>query len=284
MPKLDQRVAIVTGGGTGIGRGIALELANAGADVIISGRNLANLEKVTKEIGALGRTSTTVAADITSAAQVRNLVDQTISKFGRIDILVNNAGIGRRDLIVDMPEEIWDATIATNLKGTFLCTQAVARHMIEQKYGKIINIASISGIRANRPGLAAYSATKAGIMQLTRSTALELGPYGVNVNCVAPGAVETPQASVGHSSEKFAAWKEREGKQSIMGRMVQIQDIAKLALFLASDDSSFICGETIVLDGGRSCQGYFGVIGISIEDDEKFRIQKKQNLTNLSKK
>jgi 3-oxoacyl-[acyl-carrier protein] reductase len=276
MPKLDKRVAIITGAGYGIGRAIALELAGAGATIVIIGRNASNINEVVREIHALGRQSKAIVVDVTSSLQIIDMVRQTIDSFKRIDILVNNAAIGSRHLIVDMSEKEWDATIATNLKGTFLCIQAVARHMTEQRYGKIINVASISGIRANRPGLAAYGASKAGIIQLTKAAALELGPYGVNVNCIAPGAIATPKVLEGRTPEQVEAWQEREARQTMLGRMVTMQDIAALALFLSSDDSRSICGETIVIDGGRTCQGYFGVIGISLEEDEKFRLEKNQ--------
>lgn len=256
MGKLDQRIAIVTGGSTGMGRAIAVELAKAGADVVVSSRNLVNLEKVAEEIRALGRRSLAVAADVSVAEQVRNMVKHTIDKFGKIDILVNNAGIMTRALIVDMREEDWDNLMDINLKGVFLCIQAVAKYMMEQRYGKIINMSSIAGFGANLLGSAGYGVSKAGIIQLTKNAALELGPYGVNVNCIAPGAVKTG-LQTRWTQKQIEEWEETSKKHAIMGRIGNTQDIANLALFLASDDSSFICGETIVIDGGRLFRGYF---------------------------
>ncbi len=254
MGKLDQRVAIVTGGGTGIGRNVALEFAKAGADVAICSRNRANLEKTAEEIESLGRRSLAVPTDVSVVEQVRNMVKKAVDKFGRIDILVNNSGTSRRALIVDMTEDDWDDVLATNLKGAFLCTQAVVRYMMEQKYGKIINISSLSGIRNTHLACANYNASKAGIIQLTRDTAAELGPYGINTNCIAPGAVETPAIERTRTPEQVQEWKEGVRKVTPMGRIGNTQDIANLALFLASDDSSFMCGETVVMDGGRNAR------------------------------
>ena len=251
MGKLDGKVAIVTGGSVGIGRNIALEFAKAGADVVVSSRNLANLEKVAAEIKALGRRSLAIAVDVSVAEQVGNMVKQAVDQFGRIDILVNNSGTIRRDLIVDMSEEDWDAVMATNLKGVFLCIQAVARYMIEQKYGKIINIASIAGLRATGPRLVIYGVSKAGVVQLTRTAALELGPYGINVNSIAPGLIETEFYKAGRTPEQVKEFEENAIKAASMRRIGSTQDIANLALFLDSDDASFISGENIVIDGGR---------------------------------
>ncbi len=253
MGKLDRRVAIVTGGGTGIGRSIALALAKEGADVVVCSRKMANLEKVAEEIKALGRRSLAIAADVSVKEQVQNMVKQTVDEFGRIDILVNNAGIAPYGLIADLPEEDWDNLIDINLKGVFLCIQAVAKQMIAQKYGRIINISSVAGIRAPRPRLACYCASKAGVDLLTKSATLELTPHGINVNGIAPGSIETPIYREGKTPEQIEEWLAA-ARRAPIGRVGDPQDIANVALFLASDDSSFICGETIVVDGGRNAR------------------------------
>jgi len=258
MKKLDKRVAIVTGGGTGLGRSIALTFAREGADVVISSRNLASLEKVSREINALGTRSLPVVTNVSVAGQVRDMVKQTVDHFGRIDILVNSAGVLLKALIIDISEGDWDTVMDTNLKGAFLSIQAVARHMIEQRYGKIINISAIAGIRANYPENAAYGVSKAGLILLTKSAALELGPHGINVNCIAPGPVDTGFRGTAETPEQVQQWLDTSRKRSIVGRVGTPQDVANLALFLASDDSSFICGETIIIDGGRICQGFLG--------------------------
>jgi len=251
MGKLDNRIAVITGGGTNIGKGIALEFAKEGADVVVSSRSMANLEKVAEEIKSLGRRSLAIATDVRVKEQVQNMVKRTLDEFGRIDILVNNSGITRRALIVDMSQEDWDDVIATNLTGVFYCLQAVARQMMEQKYGKIINMSSISGVGGIAPTLANYSAVKAGVVQLTKAAARELGPYGINVNAIAPGAVESTIYLARRTPEEVEDWLEYARKVALMGRIGTPEDIAKLAVYLASDDSSFICGETIVIDGGR---------------------------------
>ncbi len=251
MGKLSRKVAIVTGGGTGIGQSIALEFAKEGADVVVCSRNMASLEKAVEEIKALGRRSLAIAVDVSVKKQVQNMVKRTVDEFGRIDILVNNAGVLRRALLIDTSEEDWDIVIATDLKGVFLCTQAVAKQMIEQKYGKIINVSSICGRGGALPRLSSYSAAKAGVIQLTKSAALELSPYGININAIAPGAVITPITYFQRTPEQVEQFVENTKKLSVLGRIGITQDIANLALFLASDDSSFICGETIAIDGGR---------------------------------
>jgi len=251
MGKLEQKVAIVTGGGTGIGRTIALEMAKAGAEVVVSSRNLANLEKVAEEIKSLGSHPLTVVTDVSVGEQVRNMVQQTVDTFGRVDILVNDAGISHRTLLVDLSEEEWDNIMATNVKGVFLCIQAAAKHMMKQKYGKIINIASIVGLRPARPGTTAYCTSKAAVISLTKASAIELAPYGINVNAIAPGSIETEIYRKGRTQEQIQQWLDA-ARRAPMGRVGEPQDIANAALCLASDDSSFLCGETIVVDGGRN--------------------------------
>lgn len=253
MGKLEKRIAIVTGGGTGIGRSIALEFAKEGADVVVCSRNIANLEKIVEEIKALGRHSLAITTDVRVKEQVQNMLKQTIDKFGRIDILVNNAGILSIALIADMSEDVWDDVIDVNLKGVFLCIQAAARYMIDQRYGKIINISSISGRGGGLDDGAGYCASKAGVIQLTRCAAFELGSYGINVNCIAPGLIMTPMVdSIEKTPEKLERFVEERKRSAVLGRVGVPEDIAKTALFLASEYSSFISGQIIPVDGGRT--------------------------------
>lgn len=252
MGRLDNKTALITGGGTGIGRNIALEFAKEGADVVVSSRNLANLDKVANEIKAMGRRSLAIAADVRVKKQVQNMVKRTIDELGRIDILVNNAAVLLRAELLDVTEKLWDDILDTNLKSVFLCTQAVAKYMIEQRYGKIINMSSVSGRGQNYPGLATYCASKAGIIELTKCYAKQLGPCGINVNAIAPGFVKTAMSTVGRTPEQAEQMSEYHRNAAVLGKLGTTQDIANLALFLASEDSSFISGQTIPVDGGRT--------------------------------
>ncbi len=253
MERLENKIAVVTGGGSGIGRSIALSFAKEGANVAVCGRTLSSLEAVAGEIEILGRRSLAIAADVSIKSQVQSLVERTIEKFGKIDILVNNAGIGRRSLIVDMSEEDWDTVMDINLKGVFLCIQAVARHMIHRGYGKIINISSIVAISPPREGSGVYGASKAGVELLTKAASLELIRHGINVNSIAPGSIETPMYRKGRTQEQIDQWLAAANAAPI-GRIGDPQEIANTAVFLASDESAFICGENIVVDGGRNAR------------------------------
>jgi 3-oxoacyl-[acyl-carrier protein] reductase len=248
MGKLDQRVALVTGGARGIGKQIALTFAREGADIVLG--DLIEAETVAREIRVLGRKALAVKADISKKAEVEHLVRTTLAHFPKIDILVNNAGISRRAAFLEMTEEDWDAVLTVNLKGVFLCTQAAAKHMIKQKYGKIINIGSIYGLNAIVTGQANYAVSKAGVIQLTKFCALELGPYGINVNAIAPGMVATEMLYTQRSPEEVERRIEKRSGQTALGRVGHPQDIANIALFLASEDSSLITGQVIVSDGG----------------------------------
>ncbi len=253
MGKLDNKVAIVTGGGTGIGYQIAMTFAGEGADVVVCGRTMSTLEGVAEKIIAMGRKSLAISVDVSDREQVQKMVKQTLEAFGKIDILVNNAGIGPRGLIIDMTEEDWDAVIDTNLKGTFFCIQAVAGHMMERKYGKIVNMSSIAAIRPTREGLSVYCVSKAGVDQLTKSGALEFTRFGININAIAPGSIETSIYRKGRTPEQIEEWLTA-ARSAPIGRVADPQEVANVALFLASEDSSFICGETIVADGGRNAK------------------------------
>ena len=249
--KLEGKISIVTGGGTGLGKAIALELASAGADVVVCSRSIGNLEKVRDEIMALGRRSLAIATDVCVKEQVDNMVKKVIDEFGRIDILVNNAGTDRLIPILDLTEEVWDLLLDTNLKGVFLCTQAVAKHMVERKYGKIINISSTAALGAIEPGMNAYAASKFGVTGFTKACAREFGVYGINVNAIAPGRILTDMVHASRTPEQVKQWIEVSKPAAILGRLGLPEDIAHLVLFLSSDDASFITAETIACNGGR---------------------------------
>lgn len=245
--ELSNNVAIVTGARGGIGKAIALELAKAGADIVVCDRIVddGRLEGVPEEIKSLGRHSLAVATDVRVPEQVDNLVKQTVDRFGRVDILVNNAGANFRCLVEDMTPNGWDTIINSNLKGTFLCSQAVGKVMIQQKSGKIINIASINGIDGS-PGGAHYGASKAGIINFTKSLAVEWAQYNINVNAIAPGPIGTEWVKANTDPEVL----EERRKAIPLKRLGRPEDVAYTVLFLASEASSYITGETIVVRGG----------------------------------
>jgi 3-oxoacyl-[acyl-carrier protein] reductase len=247
--KLKNKVAIVTGAGRGIGKETALSLAKEGAKVVVSDIT-DDINSVVKQIEKIGSQALAVKADVSNHKQTEELVKKTIKKFGRIDILVNNAGIFPFKSLVDMKEEDWNKVLDVNLKGVFNCTKAVLPTMKEQKYGKIINIASISGVKVGYVGLAHYCASKAGIVGFTKATALELAQYGINVNAIAPGAIETPGAMATTSKKSMKQF----AQMIPLKRIGQPMDIANLVVFLASNESSYITGECITVDGGLTIQ------------------------------
>ncbi len=248
MLQLDfkKKVVIITGGGTGIGKAIALEFAKAGADVVIGSRKQANLDEVAKEIKALGRQCLAIATDVRIPEQVDNMFKQTMDKFGKIDILVNNAGASFVCPAEKITPNGWDTVIGINLKGTFLCSKAAGLVMIQQKKGKIVNIASISGINGD-PGIAHYGAAKAGIINLTKTLSVEWAPYNINVNAIAPGMIETEGfKAVGVLTPEQLAEARKKGPLAGPGKP---EDIAYMAMFLASELSNHITGETFVVRG-----------------------------------
>ena len=247
--KLVGKVAIVTGSARGIGKAIAMRFASEGAAVVVDDINIEQAKQVAEEINNQGGTATAIKADVSNRVDVINLVKSTLENYKAIHILVNNAGISRPVPLLKMTEEDWDAVLDVNLKGVFNCTQAVLGHMEKQRYGKIINISSLAGLGITDVRLTSYSAAKAGVNQLTKVTAMEGGPYGINVNCIAPGLIMTELANTfGKEAEKFI---EDRRKHSVLGRAGSPDEVANLALFLASDDSSFITGQVIRCDGGR---------------------------------
>ena len=251
--KLTGKVAVVTGGSRGIGRAVSMTLAREGARTVVNyvhGRD--DAEEVVREIISSGGRAVALGADVSVRGEAQQLIDRTVSEFGTVDILVNNAGVLLGGTILDTTEEDWDRCLAVNLKGPFNCTQAAAKVMVGKKSGKIINISSISGLLGAPQGEIAYSPSKAGLNAMTAVAALDLGPYGINVNCIAPGWTVTEmvrrRAGTKEAFDELVAIK---SKQAMIGRVGEPQDIANAVLFLASDESSFITGQVIVVDGGR---------------------------------
>ena len=248
--SLPGKVAIITGGRRGIGKAIALALAEAGADIAICDRVVddGELNAVAEEVKRLGRRSLAVGADITQKADVDNLVQKTVDEFGVIDILVNNAAMNIRAPLLELREDGWDKVIDTDLKGYYLCSQAVGKIMVKQKGGNIINIASTAAMGA-APEMGAYCVAKAGVVMLTKVLALELAQYQIRVNAIAPYLVKT----------KFSQplWEDLKTLKKIeseipLGRLAEPNDIVGSVLFLASDASAYITGQTIIVDGGLS--------------------------------
>lgn len=244
--NLENRCAIVTGGVTGIGAAIALELGHCGANVaIIDLKQESEAEVILRKITDYGRKALFVRSDISDFEAAAKAVSATISEFGRLDILVNNAGINRDGVVWKMTEDQWDDVIRVNLKGYFNFIRAVAPLFREQQSGRIVNITSINGIRG-KFGQANYSAAKAGIIGLTKTVAKELGKYNVNVNAIAPGLIETEMMKSAGEDVRAAALEE-----IVLKRLGQPEDIANLAAFLCSDLSRHITGEVIKVDGGQ---------------------------------
>lgn len=246
---LSGRAAIVTGGGTGIGKAIAVELARAGADITICGRDTAHLQTAAPQILALGRKCLSVVVDVRQPDQIESMVGKTVNEFGRVDILVNNAGANFFVPAEKMSLNAWNTIVSINLTGTFLCCKAVFDTMVKQKQGKIINISSTAG-RNGDPRSAHYGAAKAGIINLTKSLARDWGKYGVRVNCVAPGPIVTEGARWWQAQQAGQqAGSERSISRSGLGRPGQPQEVAYAVLFLASEAASYISGVELDVDG-----------------------------------
>ncbi|PSR20577.1 MAG: beta-ketoacyl-ACP reductase [Sulfobacillus acidophilus] len=249
-PELTNRIAVVTGAGRGIGRAEALRLAREGAQLAVVDLRQEDAEDTVKQIRAAGGQATAYAVDVTDGVAVHAMVEDVVRRLGPIGILVNNAGITRDNLLFKMAEADWDAVIDTHLKGSFLCAREVQRYMVEQKWGKIVNTSSTSAL-GNR-GQANYSAAKAGLQGFTRTLAIELGPFNINVNAVAPGFVDTEMTRdtarrLGLQPDQLKA---QAASQIPLRRVGVPEDIANVVAFLCSDQASFISGQIIYVRGG----------------------------------
>jgi len=247
---LKNKIALVTGGGSGLGRSAAIALANAGAKVIIADINI-QAANSTKEDISKDNSNLSLKVDVSNSSDVKVMVDEVIKKYKKIDILVNSAGIGNRIPAENMSEEAWDNIINVNLKGTFLCNQYVGRIMIKQKSGSIVNIASASGIVVDKglDGLSAYCASKAGVILLTKDLAMEWTKYNIRVNCISPGAMKTPLTLKTRTKTDQTSY--REIIDSIpMKRYGEPEELDGAVIFLASNASSYVTGCNLIIDGG----------------------------------
>ncbi len=243
--KLEGRIALVTGAGQGIGRAIALKLAGEGATLVINDIS-PSAEEVAIKIKAGGGEAVAILADVSSAADVSRMIEQITSQYGRIDILVNNAGIARDSLIMRMTEEDWDKVLAINLRSVFLCTRAVVRSMLKQRWGRIISIASIVGLIGN-PGQVNYASAKAGIIGFTKAIAREVASRGITANAIAPGFIDTEM------TKKLSDNQRQELTRNIpLGRLGMPEDVAEAVAFLASPGAGYISGQVLTVDGGMT--------------------------------
>jgi len=250
--KLKDKVAFITGSGQGIGAAIARKFAEEGAILVINDVNKERAEIFSKKLEDLGFTSIAIVGDVSDAKQVDTMIEKIVERFSRIDILVNNAGIsyktkdGFKIPFLEIPEVQWDKVLAVNLKGVFLCVQKVAKIMIKQKYGRIVNMASIAAkLGSSGPAGNHYMASKAGVVSLTKSLAFELAQYNIRVNSVAPGFIKTEMAGMTN-----AALNKAITERIPMKRFGAPEEVAEVVLFLVSDSSSYVTGETIIIDGG----------------------------------
>jgi len=242
--RLTEKKAIVTGAGQGIGRSIALKIAREGADVVVAEMNPDTGAQTAKDVEALGRKALFISIDVANQKQVQKMAGEVLSAWKRIDILVNNAGFDRPGTLLKVKEEDWDAVLGVHLKGTLNCIQAVAPHMIENGYGKIINLSSVWGTRGAVSEIS-YSSAKAGIIGLTKSVARELGRYQINVNAVLPGFIWTP--TVSKMAEKY---RNMIIENTPFKRVGQPEEVADVVAFLASDEASFMTGAMVEVSGG----------------------------------
>jgi 3-oxoacyl-[acyl-carrier protein] reductase len=243
--SLMNKVSIVTGGAQGLGRAIALDLARKGSHLVVGDVNLEAAQRVTEEVHALGRRSLALRVDVSNARDVSEMADRVVKEFGRIDILVNNAGICQVVTIEKMSEEDWDRVMAVNLKGVFLCSKAVMGVMKKQRSGRIVNMGSLAGKVGGIATGANYSVSKAGVMCFTKALARELAPYGVTVNAVAPGVIETDMTR-GITQGDFTNYL----KTIPLGTIGSAEDVSHAVAFLVSDEARYITGEILDVNGG----------------------------------
>jgi NAD(P)-dependent dehydrogenase (short-subunit alcohol dehydrogenase family) len=247
---LSGKVGIITGGGRSIGRSLALALAEAGADLVIATGHTMDLAKsVAEEVREMGRASLALKVDVSSKEDVQDMVSMVVKEFGKIDILVNNAAINIFAPAEDFSLEDWNKVLSVDLTGVFLCSQAVGRIMIAQKSGKIVNVASVGGMCGTHRKAVAYDSSKAGVINLTRSLAVEWGKHNIHVNAIAPGLVESDMTRKRLEDRSFSKYFL---ERIPLGRIGQPEDLGGLVVFLSSEASNWITGQTIVIDGGQT--------------------------------
>jgi len=242
--RLKGKKVIVTGAGQGIGRSIALRMAQEGGDIVIAEMNPKTGTQTAREVETLGRKALSISIDVANQKQVQLMVDQVLRVWKRIDILVNNAGFDRPGNLLKVKEEDWEAVLGVHLKGTLNCIQAVAPHMIENSYGKIVNVSSVWG-KSGAVSEVSYSTAKAGIIGLTKSVARELGRYQINVNVILPGLILTP--TIAQMAEKY---QNMIVENTPLKRIGQPEEVANVVVFLVSDEASFVTGAMVEVSGG----------------------------------
>lgn len=250
--QLHNKVALVTGAGRGIGRALAIGLAEAGADLVLCSRTEEDLVKVADEIKSIGQKALAIPTDVTNREEVQATIKKAAKEFGKIDILVNNAGMNIRTPAIDVTDDEWSKIMDTNLKSAFMFSQEIAPLMKEEGFGRIINISSVAGERALRTGVV-YAATKAGMIQMTKVTALEWGKYGINVNSVGPWYFRTPLTEKLLSDE---AYLNDILSRTPLNRVGELQELVGPVVFLASDAGNYVTGQTLFVDGGMSIYGF----------------------------
>lgn len=257
--RLKDKVAIITGGASGIGKSAAERFAGEGATVVIADIRQEAIDRTVTELRASGHNALGQLCDVTDQESTREMARKVVERAGRIDILVNNAGISRYRPFAEANSADWDAVLGVDLKGVFFCSQAIAPQMRAQKYGRIVNISSALGTGAaphgtagSPGGSAAYASAKAGVIMLTKTLARELGPDGITVNCVAPGTFLTPISASSRTPEQVQEHLDHRKKTVVLGRIGTLDELTSAILFFASDESSYITGQTLPVDGGRS--------------------------------